>query len=168
MVETLSSVSTQPQSIHLKGIRIYFQNLRYFYSRNSNPDLPKKNQKPYLWIRRQYLDLLILNRGRRVGGWTHHEGTYHLLRERERYGLCRLLPNGPDADHLLGSPVIYQREAFTFSSLLATENTSHLNVLRIKKNSINHTRNRPSERDSEPLRLTGLHCDAFFKWHFKA
>jgi len=64
-----------------------------------------------------------------VGGCTHHEVTYHLLRERGIwYGLCRLLPNGPGADYFLVSPVIYQGEAFTFSSLLATENASHLNA----------------------------------------
>jgi hypothetical protein len=50
------------------------------------------------------------------------------------YGLCRLLPNGPGAAHLLVSPVIYQEETSTFSSILATENTSHSNDFEKKKN----------------------------------
>ena len=52
--------------MHLKGVLIYFHKLRYFYSRNSNPDLQKKFQTPCLWIRRHYLDLLIYTG---VGEW---------------------------------------------------------------------------------------------------
>ena len=111
--------------MQFKGFRIYLHNLCQCHSRNSNPDLQKNSGALSLdsttlpWP-------LNLERGRRVGGWTHHEGTYHLLRERGiLYGLCRLLPNGPGAAHLLVSPVIYQGKESTFSSLLATENISH-------------------------------------------
>jgi hypothetical protein len=41
------------------------------------------------------------------------------------YGLCRLLANGPGAVHLLVAPVMCEGETLTFTSLVATENTTH-------------------------------------------
>jgi len=70
---------------YLKGVRIYFHNLCHFYGRNSNPDLQKKNSDALTLDSTTLPWPLNLERCRRVGGWTHHEGTYHLLRERERY-----------------------------------------------------------------------------------
>ena len=155
-------IKMQGETVKFNG----FEFISTICARNSNPDLQKSSDALSLdsttlpWP-------LNLERGRRVGGWTHHEVTYHLLRERGiLYGLCRLLPNEPDAAHLLISPVIYQGEISTFSSLLATENISHSKGF--TKKSINHTRKRPSKHDPEPLWLTGFRCNALFTRHFKA